>query len=338
MLTNKKSPKTRRIKSIIGSKHKNTTKHISRKEDTVGKEISSVGEGVTSVVTEIFQQQIESSNCQIFMNKKDSVSSLKSHTGKTENLNDTLAEPVDFKEVIEVYIEKETVLNENCKKSKFDNINSEKLNKNNGNEILFTPSEEKFETEESLLVPVFDVDNSHENGNELDENVKDDSKSNKNNELSDYCEKTENSLQITIIGKSDQENMIQDTVDDVKEKLAIKTENKKIIPSDNAYINITEDNGLKNKCKLNVNEMAYTKTEIEIGDYSGSARDELKMSVNLGNQQIKISKNTKLSEVLSWTREEDKVILQAFQQENDPEQTFNKINQRLSNRTVEEVC
>lgn len=42
-------------------------------------------------------------------------------------------------------------------------------------------------------------------------------------------------------------------------------------------------------------------------------------------------------ELPCWTREEDKIILQAFQQEGDSEQTFRKINQLLPTRTVREV-
>lgn len=46
---------------------------------------------------------------------------------------------------------------------------------------------------------------------------------------------------------------------------------------------------------------------------------------------------TGVETMASWTREEDKIILQTFQQEGNSEQTFIKINQQLPARSLDEV-
>lgn len=43
------------------------------------------------------------------------------------------------------------------------------------------------------------------------------------------------------------------------------------------------------------------------------------------------------NESISWTREEDKIILQAFKQSKDNEETFKQIAETLKKRTVSDI-
>lgn len=369
-LANKKSPKMPRMKPAVGSKHKNTTKSGNRKEETIVKEIISVVEGVTPLVIENFHERVETSNSPLFLNKKDFVSSFAFHTKKPEQKVVT-SESIDLDKVNELCVDKETVCKENCKSTKIEDVSNGKVNKNNEKEKLLLPVEENFKTsdsdqtvytdshlncmivqkgksEECFQAPVCDVDSSSGIRYKSDENVKDDKKvrlnttvNTRQSKLSDYSEEAEITNQMSTAeetNEADNATKSQNKASYAEEKLVMKAENKisYLVTNDNR--NVTEASSSGKKINENIDEEgSCMKTKTEISEDSGPGKGELKMSLNLGNLQTKTPKSTKMTEVLSWTREEDKVILQAFQQESDTEQTFNKINQRLSNRTVEEI-
>lgn len=47
--------------------------------------------------------------------------------------------------------------------------------------------------------------------------------------------------------------------------------------------------------------------------------------------------DTNIGDDLTWTREEDKIILQTFQKENDKEHAYSSIAKKLTNRTVPQI-
>lgn len=49
------------------------------------------------------------------------------------------------------------------------------------------------------------------------------------------------------------------------------------------------------------------------------------------------SNSNTFEQVLSWTRDEDKIILETFQKENNKDQAFQHISELLENRTVAQI-
>ena len=111
-----------RDRSNIGSKQKNITKSANRKEESIVKEISSIVEGVTPLAAENCQEQLEISKNQLFPNKKDSTSSLILCSKKCETVKDVTVEIVDFVKTNDLCVQKEIMVKENLKKTRFENV------------------------------------------------------------------------------------------------------------------------------------------------------------------------------------------------------------------------
>lgn len=68
------------------------------------------------------------------------------------------------------------------------------------------------------------------------------------------------------------------------------------------------------------------------GDEMGCDNDNILSPVHSDN-----SNSNPVPDDVSWTREEDRIILKTFQSEGNTEATFKRVSEILENRTIEQI-